>query len=86
MRVYLQLASKRRVDRSLALKWAPGPRKVSVWMPFEVDPDGEGLSGGERDELRAGLSFELCGEALRNLSTFYDKWLREESALDSYVQ
>jgi len=86
MRVYLQLASKRRVDRSLALKWAPGPRKVSVWMPFEVSPDGEGLSAGERDVLSAGLSFGLSGETLLSLSTFYDKWLREESALDNFVQ
>jgi len=53
-----------------------------VWLPVEDRQDGLGLGDGELDELKKDLVF---GPVL-HLGVFYDRWLREERALDNFVQ
>jgi len=81
--LYSRLAKALRVDRRPALEWATGPRgNQRVWLPVEDRQDGLGLGDGELDELKKDLVF---GPVL-HLGVFYDRWLREERALDNFVQ
>jgi hypothetical protein len=81
--LYGRLARLTRVDRRPAVEWVPGSaRGQRVWLPVEEVEDEEGFGGSELEGLRRDLVFG----PVAHLSVYYDKWLREERALDNYLQ